>query len=82
MIKVIIMLSVAAAVPVFFVCIWLSSSYHRMNALRNQWDRLRGAIEPGQPDSTKAYHDAVQAYDAARQRFPAKLFASRTSPQE
>jgi hypothetical protein len=82
MLKVLIVLSVAAVVPAFFIFVWLSSSYHRVHTLRNQCERLREAIEPGRPDTTKAYHDAVQTYNAARQRFPSKLFARRSSLKE
>jgi hypothetical protein len=81
-IKVIIVLSVAAVVPAFFIFLWLSSSYHRLNALRNQCDRLREAIDPNRRDTSKAYDEAVRKYNAARLQFPAKLFAGHSSLKE
>jgi hypothetical protein len=72
MLKLAIILTVAAVLPVFFVITWLSSNYHRLCILRKQCDELRA-----QPNSSRAAHkQAATQYNQARNRFPANLVAS------
>jgi hypothetical protein len=91
MVKSLILLSVAAVVPCFFILTWLFSSYHRLVGLRDRVQQAHRELQAMLKENpaiieqqnlsrnlvlrSEAYHESVSAYNKFRDTFPANLIA-------
>ena len=82
MFKILFILGVAVAVPVFFVLTWLTSSYHRLATLRDHCETIRKRQVNAQgapndlPDGERDYGEALAKYNQCRQAFPTSIISA------
>jgi hypothetical protein len=72
--------AIALVIPVFFLLLFVMSSYHRLAALRRRCAQVAAEIDtvadPGKSAVLASeLTTAIAAYNAARSAFPAKLVA-------